>query len=981
MFQWAQQTFDKLSQTVAPPPTDGAGRFAYSVQRGEETTAMGCIAEIDPVHTVINQAKGQYPIHLACHYSMERLIGLLLTQPGMNVQQTDLHGNTPLHYASMSQTANALDVVKSLISNYNASVLAKNAQGQTPYDVATMNSIRQYLLPIQLQAETQIALDNGGQGLPPGIDMGGLRINNPAMPPPPTYGGGPPGPTTPGQPTMANDPNGATAPTTHPGAQLFGTPSPTPFPQDSRIVSAPASAAASPTPPLPNGRQGYLRVGSSSAALDGVSKYRADGFSSSSSDVRLQKKYGHSTSAPPGGQRTPVAPPPSSGNSTGLAGAPTQVPIVNPPSSGGGPNPFAASGRYGGLPNRRYVTYGQVAAPAPSSYPVAASAVVAQPAAAPANFGMFNPGAATMAPAPAAASYGPASTPGPALATTPANTPAYGAPIANGAAPAPATPTTPFMPPPPYQSHNYSNVPGTQQLTASTQPQQDPYQRPDFASAAAPATASIETTAMTATATSVVGTTPGNSANMAEANAGDVFSAPSPQKEEPTAATAPDASASEAAAATQQSQDVSTGLPENWLETVDPSSGQVYYYNSVTNETSWERPGGAPAAAAPVAANTETLLENWVETVDPTSGQPYYYNTVTHETSWEKPLVATSTPSVDAPVQEVSAQPAESQPATEPAPSAKTITSDATAALVAESNSVSASDAFGAPAPAAATTTETPTADAITTTTEVSSEASATEAFGAPAPVTTATTMSETPALSSASDALGAPAPVTESTVANSTLPQMTASDAFAAPAPISQTSPTAPMSASNAFSAPPPATDAFAAPAHTPSDAVGGGMPTAHLGPRRRAMSADELFAESAPTDDESEESASPTDGNATDLNRTGSAAEQVFGAAPAAPMAPPDSVANQPENLDDVDGDGVMDDIPLSPTLQAPPAGSASSSTIPSVGPTAAALAATGLPDLAHAPAASDTSNSADSLFAAIGMPPPPFSASKKQ
>jgi hypothetical protein len=31
-------------------------------------------------------------------------------------------------------------------------------------------------------------------------------------------------------------------------------------------------------------------------------------------------------------------------------------------------------------------------------------------------------------------------------------------------------------------------------------------------------------------------------------------------------------------------------LPSDWVETVDPSSGQVYYYNTATEETSWEKP-------------------------------------------------------------------------------------------------------------------------------------------------------------------------------------------------------------------------------------------------------------------------------------------------------------------------------------------------------------------------------------------------------
>jgi len=43
-------------------------------------------------------------------------------------------------------------------------------------------------------------------------------------------------------------------------------------------------------------------------------------------------------------------------------------------------------------------------------------------------------------------------------------------------------------------------------------------------------------------------------------------------------------------------------VPEGWKETVDPSSGKPYYYNSATNETSWS----VPSAAAPVAASSRS---------------------------------------------------------------------------------------------------------------------------------------------------------------------------------------------------------------------------------------------------------------------------------------------------------------------------------------------------------------------------------------
>ena len=481
MFEWAQSTFDKISQTVAPPPTDGAGRFAYNVQRGEEDTAMGCIAEIDPVNTVVNQTKGLYPIHMACQYSMIRLVQLLMNQPGQHVEQTDLRGNTPLHYAAMSSDGHlGLECVKLMISQYGASVLSKNALGQTPYDVASLNVIRQYLLPIQLQAETKIALENGGQGLPPGIDLGGLRITNSHIPPPPTQFGAPP-PTMQSAPpqTPPGAPAGAPAGVPVPAGVPAGVPPApnmfaTPMPTESRVASAPASTSPAPASgPAPGGggHHEYSRVGSSSAAIY-ASKYRADGFHSSSSDVSLQRKYGHVGTS----SQVHVPPPPSSGDGS--------IPSA-PSSANAGPNPFAAGANltranpYSAMPpaNRRYVAYGQVAS-APASQPVYTNHYNTA-ATMPANMTMFTPGGnQQQSPTPAPAAYQqPVDTPS-AYAASQEQQAAYGAQSYGGqptapVAPAPATPSTPYMPPPPYQSHDYETRQG------------QAYQRPDFVSPAA----------------------------------------------------------------------------------------------------------------------------------------------------------------------------------------------------------------------------------------------------------------------------------------------------------------------------------------------------------------------------------------------------------------------------------------------------------------------------------------------------------------
>ena len=124
-------------------------------------------------------------------------------------------------------------------------------------------------------------------------------------------------------------------------------------------------------------------------------------------------------------------------------------------------------------------------------------------------------------------------------------------------------------------------------------------------------------------------------------------------------------------------------LPPNWIETVDPSSGKIYYYNEVSGETTWDRPimddemmdevitDGAlieskvddtvlevenednaedsneevdhdvvgdvlhPASVVKTAHNK--LPPGWDEAVDE-SGETYYYHEVSGETTWEMPV-------------------------------------------------------------------------------------------------------------------------------------------------------------------------------------------------------------------------------------------------------------------------------------------------------------------------------------------------------
>ena len=89
-------------------------------------------------------------------------------------------------------------------------------------------------------------------------------------------------------------------------------------------------------------------------------------------------------------------------------------------------------------------------------------------------------------------------------------------------------------------------------------------------------------------------------------------------------------------------------LPSSWKEHVDEKSGERYWFNHDTGESSWTKPGAAvprttgaehvpeqpvtQAATAAVASSTE-----WQQHVDEKSGDKYWFNHKTGESSWTEP--------------------------------------------------------------------------------------------------------------------------------------------------------------------------------------------------------------------------------------------------------------------------------------------------------------------------------------------------------
>jgi len=74
----------------------------------------------------------------------------------------------------------------------------------------------------------------------------------------------------------------------------------------------------------------------------------------------------------------------------------------------------------------------------------------------------------------------------------------------------------------------------------------------------------------------------------------------------------------------------------SWEEVHD-ENGSLYYYNSLSGETSWNKPSDFPNRLEASSSSSQPLPQNWKEITDE-NGSIYYYNEVTFETSWSFPV-------------------------------------------------------------------------------------------------------------------------------------------------------------------------------------------------------------------------------------------------------------------------------------------------------------------------------------------------------
>ncbi|XP_040392393.1 rho GTPase-activating protein 27 isoform X1 [Cygnus olor] len=85
------------------------------------------------------------------------------------------------------------------------------------------------------------------------------------------------------------------------------------------------------------------------------------------------------------------------------------------------------------------------------------------------------------------------------------------------------------------------------------------------------------------------------------------------------------------------------GSGTDWETHMDTDSGHLFYYNPVTGETTWDCPfeqaedGVSPAASPASSLAHSPQFAEWGQYVDEASGQAFFYNSVTGETSWDPP--------------------------------------------------------------------------------------------------------------------------------------------------------------------------------------------------------------------------------------------------------------------------------------------------------------------------------------------------------
>ena len=86
-----------------------------------------------------------------------------------------------------------------------------------------------------------------------------------------------------------------------------------------------------------------------------------------------------------------------------------------------------------------------------------------------------------------------------------------------------------------------------------------------------------------------------------------------------------------------------------WVQSIDPTTGRVFYANKHTRTTQWEVPEGwheqqhnEPSCQQQQhSTNTiDTLPDGWEESIDPKTGRTFYINHLERVTTWDRPTAS-----------------------------------------------------------------------------------------------------------------------------------------------------------------------------------------------------------------------------------------------------------------------------------------------------------------------------------------------------
>ena len=76
-------------------------------------------------------------------------------------------------------------------------------------------------------------------------------------------------------------------------------------------------------------------------------------------------------------------------------------------------------------------------------------------------------------------------------------------------------------------------------------------------------------------------------------------------------------------------------VPEGWTTRKSTTTGDTYYVNSLTGETTWSRPTRTAAEALDEFLDSGPAV--WQSKVSSSTGRRYFFNTLTGATQWELP--------------------------------------------------------------------------------------------------------------------------------------------------------------------------------------------------------------------------------------------------------------------------------------------------------------------------------------------------------